>query len=304
MLATTPAAQAQVPADGVAIRADVKLSRAGNLEVTESVTVPKAGEFHMVLPLRVALGGSGERRFKVTDISSTGPGSATVDGDLFTVNAPPGSSSFTYTVHNTVSDAPGAQLFRWTGILNSDVSFFDATLISPSYQMGITNCLVGPEGTTHKCDAEIEPDGVLHMHEASLAKGDLIDLTLQLPPGTVPANADISDGKSSGPFAITTPVLIAFGVLIVALIAFGGYVAWVRRQDAAALSAAEIVDPVQRKGSKAQFVSPDGVLPGVAGLLLNGAAGATGLAATVVDLAVAGISGSHRSATPTGASPG
>ncbi|MBU3060369.1 DUF2207 domain-containing protein [Nocardia sp. NEAU-G5] len=286
IFAMAPAAQAQAPADGVAIKADIKLSKQGDLQVAETVTVPKGGSFDMQLPLRLALGDKGgERRFKVSDISSTGPGSAKVNGDLFTVNAPPGTSSFKYTVHNTVSDAPGTQLFRYTGVLDADVASFDATLISPSYQMGIADCSVGPQSAPQKCHAQIEADGVLTMYEESLKKGDVIALTLQLPPGTVPANADISDGKSSGPFAITAPAVIAFGVLLVALIAFGGYVAWVRRQDATTLAGAEAADPVQRKGSKAQFVSPDGVLPGESGLLLKGVTGAGELAATVVDLA-------------------
>jgi hypothetical protein len=281
-----PPAQAQSPADGVAIKATVKLTKQGDLQVAETVTVPQGGSFDMELPLRLALGDKGgERRFKVSDISSTGPGSAKVNGDLFTVNAPAGKSSFKYTVHNTVSDAPGTQLFRYTGVLNADVASFDATLISPSYKMGIADCSVGPQSAPQKCHAQIEADGVLTMHEESLKKGDVITLTLQLPPGTVPANADISDGTSSGPFAVSAPVVIAFGVLLLALIAFGGYVAWVRRQDATALAGAEGADPVQRKGSQAQFVSPDGVLPGEAGLLLEGVAGAGELAATVVDLA-------------------
>lgn len=285
IFATAPA-QAQSPAGGVAIKVGVKLSKQGDLQVAETVTVPKGGHFDMELPLRIALGDKGgERRFKVSDISSTGPGSAKVNGDLFTVSAPVGTSSFKYTVHNTVSDAPGAQLFRYTGLLDADVASFDATLISPSYKMGITDCKVGPQSAPQKCHARIEADGVLTMYEENLKKGDVIDLTLQLPPGTVPANADISDGKSNGPFAITAPALIAFGILLVALIAFGGYVAWVRRQDATALERAEAADPVQRKGSKAQFVSPDGVLPGEAGLLLDGTVGAGELAATVVDLA-------------------
>ena len=287
MSLTAPPAQAQAPAAGVAIAADVKLSRDGNLEVTEQVTVPRDGEFRMALPLRVALGDKGgERRFKVSDISGTGPGSAKVSGEVFTVDAPAGTSSFRYTVHNTVSDAPGTQIFRWTGVLQSDVASFDATLISPSYRMGIIDCKVGPQAGAHRCDATVEPDGVLTLHETNLRRGDVVDVTLQLPPGTVPANADVADGGSRGAFSITAPVLIAFGVLIAALAALTGFVLWSRRQDAAALRGGEAVDPVQRKGSKAQFVSPDGVLPGEAGLLLDNSVDAADLASTVVDLAV------------------
>ena len=123
ILVTAPGAQAQPPADGVAIKVGVKLGKQGDLQIAETVTVPKGGHFDMELPLRIALGDKGgERRFKVSDISSTGPGSAKVNGDLFTVSAPVGTSSFKYTVHNTVSDAPGTQLFRYTGLLDADVA--------------------------------------------------------------------------------------------------------------------------------------------------------------------------------------
>ncbi|NKY84487.1 DUF2207 family protein [Nocardia veterana] len=286
LFAAAPAARAQESA-GVSIVADVKLSDAGLLEVSETVEVPPGGQFHMALPLRVAHGDGGERRFGVTDITSTGPGSAKVSGDVFSVDAPPGTSTFHYSVHGTVSEAPGTQLFRWTGVLNTDVASFDGSVISPSYRMGIADCTVGPVGNTRKCrDARVEPDGVLTMHEENLHKGDLLDISMQLPPGTVTPNADIRDGRDAGAFAVTGPVLIAFGVLLLALALFGGYLAWVRRQDAAALTSTEVLDPVRRNGKHAEFVSPDGILPGEAGLLLDGSSDAVDIAATVVDLAV------------------
>ncbi|MBO0853088.1 MAG: DUF2207 domain-containing protein [Nocardia sp.] len=286
LFVATPAARADNP-PGVAITADVKLDDAGVLEVSETVKVPSGGRFRMQVPLRVAFGGDGERRFTVTDIATTGPGSAKVDGDLFTVDAPPGDSSFKYNVHGTVADAPGSQRFKWTGVVNTDVASFDGSVISPSYRMGVSDCNVGPAGGTRPCDdVRVEPDGVLTMRQTNLHRGDLIDLTLQLPPGTVRANADISDGGNSAAFAITTPVLIAFGVLVLALAAFAGYLAWARRQDAAALESPERLDPVRREGNRAEFVSPDGILPGEAGLLLDGSADAVDIAATVVDLAV------------------
>ncbi|WP_024801075.1 DUF2207 domain-containing protein [Nocardia sp. BMG51109] len=278
--------QAQQPADGVTINADITLNEQGLLGVDQTVQVPPGGEFHMAVPLRVALADKGERRFTVTDIAATGPGTAKVDGDRFGIDAQPGESSYKYTVHNTVNDAPGTQIFRWSGVLNTDVAAIDASVIGPSYQMGIVDCKIGPADAPQPCaDVRVEPDGVLSLHKEGLHKGDLIDLTLQLPPGTVPANADISGDEPSA-FAITTPVLAAFGVLLVALIAAGGYLVWARRQDAAALAVTETLDPVQHSGKQAQFVSPGGVLPGEAGLLLDGSADPGDLAATVVDLAV------------------
>ncbi|MGY2063159.1 DUF2207 family protein, partial [Nocardia gipuzkoensis] len=163
----------------------------------------------------------------------------------------------------------------------------DASVISPSFRMGIADCTIGPPGQAKKCnDVRVEPDGVMFLTQDGLHRGDILDVTLQLPPGTVPANADIRDGSSSGAFAFTTPVLVALGALLVALAACAGFVAWSRRQDAAALAVADSVEPLQRNGNRAEFASPEGVLPGEAGVLLDGSADAPDLAATVVDLAV------------------
>ncbi len=286
LFAGPPAARAQ-PAEGAAITVDLKLGDDGLLEVAETVQVPPGGQFHMVLPLRIAQGDNGERRFGVSDVTATGAGTAKVDGDRFTIDAQPGESSFKYTVHGVVSEAQGAQLFKWTGVLNADVASIDASVISPSFRMGIADCTIGPPGQAKKCnDIRVEPDGVMFLTQDGLHRGDVLDVTLQLPPGTVPANADIRDGSSSGAFGFTVPVLVAFGVLLAALAACGGFVAWSRRQDAAALAVADSVEPLQRNGNRAEFASPEGVLPGEAGVLLDGSADASDLAATVVDLAV------------------
>ncbi|WP_167472956.1 DUF2207 family protein [Nocardia arthritidis] len=279
-------ARAQDP-PGATIKADIKLSEAGLLEVAETVTVPQGGRFHMLLPLRIVLHDNVERRFTVTDVATTGPGTAKSDGDKFVIDAPPGESTVKYTVHGVVSDAPGTQLFKWTGVLDADVAAIEASVISPSFRMGIADCRIGPAGRTTNCaGAHVEPDGVLQLRQDGLHRGDLLDVTLQLPPGTVPANAEIHDSSRSGAFTITTPVLIAFGVLLLALAAFGGYLVWTRRKDAAAPSSDKAVEPLWRNGNQTQFVSPGAVLPGQAGVLLHASANAAALAATVVDLAV------------------
>jgi hypothetical protein len=285
--AAAPGARAQQPADGVAINADVELTDDGLLKVDEKVQVPPGGRFHMVLPLRVATADGGERRFRVSDISATGAGTAKVDGDIFAADAQPGDSEFKYTVRGSVSNATGTQVFRWSGVLNTDVAAITASVISPSYRMGIASCKIGPPGQAQDCaDVRVEPDGTLRLYKADLHKGDAIELTLQLPPDTVPANADYGDGGKSGAFSVTAPVLAAFGLLLAVLAAFGGYLVWARRQDAAALTGSQALDPLRRTGDTTEFASPDGVLPGEAGILLDGSADAGDLAATVVDLAV------------------
>ncbi|MFQ6327706.1 DUF2207 family protein [Nocardia sp. CWNU-33] len=287
MIAAAPFAHAQPEPDGVHITADLKLSTQGVLEVVEQVVVPADGEFKMSLPLRLKVGADVERVFKVTDVDTKGSGTATVANDQFTIDAKPGDSTFTYAIHNTVSDAPGTQVFRWLGIINADVASISASLISPSYEMGIVDCKLGSPGNLRQCsDLHIEADGVLFWEQTDLHKGDTIDLTLQLPPGTVPSNADVRGGGESGPFAVTTPVLVAFGVLLLALAGLAAFVLRARRENAAAGTGSNTIDPLLREGDRVQFTSPDGILPGEAGLVLDEHADPADIAATVVDLAV------------------
>ncbi|MGW4844859.1 DUF2207 family protein [Nocardia brasiliensis] len=287
LFATAPAAHPEPAPSGVTITADLKLNRDGVLEVVEQVEVPPEGTFQMSLPLRLQVRDDVERRFKVTDVDTKGAGTATVANDQFTIEAKPGTSTFTYSVHNLVSDAPGSQVFNWIGVVRSDIAAISATLISPSFEMGIVDCKLGPPGNARACaDVKTEVDGVLYLEQTDLHKGDAIDLTLQLPPNTVPSNADVRDDSAAGPFAFTTPVLVAFGVLALALIGLAAFVVRARRQNAAAGTGSQTLDPLLREGERVQFVSPDGVLPGEAGLLLDEHVDPVDIAATVVDLAV------------------
>lgn len=280
LLATgTPIAWAQPT--GVAITVDMKLNREGVLEVDEKVTVPAGDRFQMSLPLRIRIDEHSERRFQVTDIESSGAGTAQVADDLFTIEAGPGESAFRYSVHNTVNNAEGSQVFRWMGALNADIAEIHASLISPSFEMGIVDCKLGPPGNTRPCaHVHIEADGMLYLDQTNLRKGEAVDLTLQIPPGTVPANADIQSSGGSI-FTLTGPALVAFGVLFLAMAALAGYIVRTWRP-----AATEIVEPLVHADGRTQFASPDGLLPGEAGVLLDEHADPTDIAATVVDLAV------------------
>ncbi|MVU79618.1 DUF2207 domain-containing protein [Nocardia sp. ET3-3] len=277
-----PAAWAQTA--GVDITAEINLGDDGLLRVTETVKVPEGGEFRQVLPLRVQTGAAVQRKFEVTEVSAEGDGEANVANDQFTIAARPGSATFKYTVHNTVSDASGAQVFQWTGVLNTDVASIDATVSSPSFRMGVTKCTIGPPGNPQNCaDIHVEPDGFAHLEKTDLHKGDILDVTLQLPPNTVKANADVRDDNAPNAFSLTGPVLAAFGVLLAALAAAAGYVLWARRS---APAGSEVLDPLVHAGDHVEFASPDAMLPSTAGLLLDGHADVPDMAATVVDLAV------------------
>ncbi|MFC4376733.1 DUF2207 family protein [Nocardia halotolerans] len=287
LLATAPVAHTEPAPAGVSITADLTLTEAGVLEVVETVAVPAGETFTMSLPLRLKVGDDVERIFKVTDVSATGAGTAGTVDDRFVVEAKPGESEFTYTVHNTVSEAPGTQMFHWLGVLNADIATLDVSVISPSFQMGIVDCKLGPVGQAEPCaEVHVEPDGVLYLSQTDLRKGDAIDLTLQMPPGTVPANADVRSSDSNNFFAFTAPVLAAFGALLLALAAMIAYVLTARKRGAAARRGSDAFEPLSEQGGRVEFTSPDGVLPGEAGLLLDEHVDPVDIAATVVDLAV------------------
>lgn len=288
LLAVAPVAHAEPSPTAVSITADLTLDRAGVLKVDETVSVPPDGSFTMSLPLRVKIGEDVERVFKVTDVQTEGTGTATTAGEQFVVKSTPGESRFRYSVHNTVADAPGTQTFHWIGAIGADIAKLDVSVISPSFQMGIVDCKLGSAGNARSCaDVRVEPDGTLYLTQTDVRKGEVIDLTLQLPPGTVPANADIRDGKSGNAFAFTAPVLVAFGVLLAALAAMVAWVLLARKRAAAAVAGTEEFDPlVTGADGLRAFASPDGVLPGEAGLVLDEHVDPVDITATVVDLAV------------------
>src|SRR5258708_1561950 len=150
MIAAAPVAHTEPATNGVTITADLKLSRQGVLEVTEKVVVPPEGEFKMSLPLRLQVGKDAERVFKVTDVAAQGAGTTTEANDQFTIVAKPGESTFNYAIHGAVSEAPGTQVFHWLGVINADVASISASLISPSYEMGIVDCKLGPPTNARK----------------------------------------------------------------------------------------------------------------------------------------------------------
>ncbi|MEU8894981.1 DUF2207 domain-containing protein [Nocardia sp. NPDC048505] len=282
LIASAPQAHSQPAAPGATIVADLTLTPDGVLRVEEAITVPPGGDFTMALPLRLQLKDDVLRSFQVTDVTVTGAGTSRIADDQFIVDADPGESKFSYTIHNMVTDAPSAQQFRWLGVVNNDIASLSVSLISPSFEMSIVDCKLGPPGNTRACaDVRVEADGVLFLEQTDLRKGDAIDLSLQLPPGTVAVAAE-----KANPFAVTTPALLAFGALLLALAGLAAYAARARRQDAAATAGAEVIDPLRREDGQVQFTSPGGLLPGEAGLVVDGYADPIDIAATVIDLAV------------------
>jgi uncharacterized protein (TIGR04222 family) len=124
--------------------------------------------------------------------------------------------------------------------------------------------------------------------QEGLPVGDRIDLTVNLPAGTVGANARFDDIGTANAFALTTASGVGLGALVLVLI--GGFVLlWLARgRDARAL--ATDVGPVELlmtgDGGRVAFASPDGVLPGEVGTVVDERVDVADVTATVVDLAV------------------
>jgi hypothetical protein len=129
---------------------------------------------------------------------------------------------------------------------------------------------------------------VLRVVQEGLPAGERIDLTVNLPEGTVGANARFDDIGTANAFALTTASGIGLGALVLLLI--GGFVLlWAARgRDARALatSAGSVELLMTEPGGRVSFASPDGVLPGEVGTVVDERVDVADVTATVVDLAV------------------
>lgn len=284
MTLAAPQSHAQA-SPGATVTADLVLDRAGVLQVNQQVSVPEGHRFQMAVPLRIAVDG-GDRQFAVTDIHHTGPGNAQVAEDVFTLSADPGQSTFHYAVHGTVGDARGSQVFRWFGMIDADIAALHATLLSPSYEMGIVSCTLGTPPQSRPCHkVQVEPDGTLYLDQNDLHQGEPLDLTVQIPPGTVPANANIEQSGTAA-LRVNATVLTAWGVLLAAIAALAGYILWARHQETRAEQ--ETPPPLLHTDKQVQLTSPAGFGPAAVSILLTTTASGTDIAATVLDLAVRG----------------
>lgn len=267
---------------GVSIDADVRLGDDGVVAVTEMIVVPPGGRLQTSLPLR-----AGGNTFSVTDTTASGAATIAVVDDHLRIDALPGASTVSYAVHGSIDTGPSGQVFRWSGVLDSDVASISATVDSPTHKLGIVHCFAGPIESAQRCDvASVDPTGVLTLRHTNLHRGDRIDLAMALPPGTIGAAGDGADAKPDA-FAPTRLALVALVLVALGLLAGAVYVRLARRRAAAASAVDQApVGVLLRTRGGVSFASPGGVLPGQAGLVVDERADAVALAATVIDLAV------------------
>ncbi|MDA3627594.1 DUF2207 domain-containing protein [Saccharopolyspora sp. WRP15-2] len=289
----TAAAQAQpaAPSDAVSSDVHLKLERDGLVSVTERITVPQGSPVTRSTPLRQATGPGEERVFTVSDASVDGGGDVQVDGDEMRVTLKPGASTLKYAVRGAVADAGDLQDVRWqvSGGWSVPVQRIEVSLLSPRVPQAIV-CLAGPLGSEHRCDQfEISHTQEMRAMTSGLEPGERMDITFKLPAGTVPATAVTEQYFSlAKAFSLTPGTGVGLAAIGLVLIGGLGLVWYVRGRDAHAfgddVGRVEVLMTDERGG--VTFASPDGVLPGEIGTVVDERVDPVDVTATIIDLAV------------------
>jgi hypothetical protein len=275
------------------VGADVrlKLERDGRLTVTEVVTVPDGRTATRVVPLRVPVSSDRDRVFQVSDVAVDGAGTATASDDELTIALRAGTSTVRYSVVGTVAKIGDTLELRWQPASGWDTQLdsVKVSVITPDAPRSV-NCLAGEPGTSKPCTTADLGDGRgVRATEIGLAAGERVDVAVGLQEGAAPANARVEETSGlAAAFALTPLTGAGLGGLVVLLLG-GGLLLWyLRGRDARAL-AGEVgpVNVLVTDGSgRVAFASPDGVLPGQVGTVVDEHVDVVDVTATIVDLAV------------------
>ncbi|WET80672.1 DUF2207 domain-containing protein [Amycolatopsis sp. QT-25] len=278
----------QLPSLPNSAEISLKVERDGALSVVEAVSVPSEATMTRRIPLRTAAPHDRDRIIGIRDVVIEGAGNSELTEDEFTVKLRGGTSIVRYTVDGAVTGADGLVRVGWqvAGGWDARLELVRASFAAPSVPNAVT-CYAGPEASRAHCGAaQIAHSGLTRFSQQNLAAGQRMEISVELPAGTVPANARLEPSKTfAGAFVLTAPVGWAWGGFALALVVGAVALALLRRRDKHP-GAALPVRLLTGKDDQAAFSSPDGVLPGQVGTVLTGRADAVDLAATVVDLAV------------------
>ncbi|OLR90170.1 hypothetical protein BJP25_04195 [Actinokineospora bangkokensis] len=269
------------------VNVQLKVERDGRLTVREQVIVQARQTMTRTAPLRI-----GDRVFTVRDPRVEGNGTAAVEGDSLVLRLGEGASTVDYTVDGTVEDLGDRLRFRWQIASGWDTVLVSvrASLLTPQRGSDFA-CLAGPAGTEDKCDSALTDGGaVLRVVQSNLDQGARVDLSADLPAGSVPATARFeaaSAASAASAFALSPLNGVGLGAGFLLLLA-GFAVLWrARARDGRALGGeVEPVALLDDRGGEVVFASPDGILPGQVGAVVDERVDARDLSATVVDLAV------------------
>lgn len=292
LTSTTAAGALAQPLPGtVSTEVRMKLERDAKLTVTETVTVPDGKTVKRTVPLRLAVGNDLERQYQVTDAKVDGSGSVEAVGEKFSVVFKGGRTTLTYTVVGAVAPVGDALEVRWqvAGGWDTELDKVAVSFSAPDSPTSV-NCLAGPVGSSQPCTSADLADGKgVRAQEIKLAAGERVDLAIGLSAGVVPPNAVVVEESGlAAAFALTPVSGIALGGLLVLLLGGVALLWYLRGRDAAALASevGAVSVLVRDQSGRVAFASPDGVLPGQVGTVVDEHVDVVDVTATVIDLAV------------------
>ncbi|SEQ03466.1 Predicted membrane protein [Lentzea albida] len=287
---TAAGALAQPLPGTVSTEVRLKLERDARLSVTETVQVPEGRTVKRTVPLRLAVGNDLERLYEVTDAKVEGKGSTSTGDDTFTVTLE-GTSTLTYTVVGAVAPVGDVLEVRWqiAGGWDTELDRVALSFSAPDSPTSV-NCLAGPVGSSQPCTSADLADGKgVRAQEIKLGAGERVDVAIGLSAGVVPPNAVVVEQSGlAAAFALTPVSGAALGALLVLLLGGVALLWYLRGRDAAALASevGAVSVLVRDQDGRVAFASPDGVLPGQVGTVVDEHVDVVDVTATVIDLAV------------------
>ncbi|MBB4686000.1 DUF2207 domain-containing protein [Amycolatopsis jiangsuensis] len=205
---------------------DITVSAApdGRFVVTERVSTRATHR----LPSRVPVTDERDRLYSVSDVRVSG--AAHADDDTVTFTGP---AILTYTVDGAVAE-DGQVRLQLTGGWDQDLD--RVTVNFTASGVSTADCFAGAVGSARQCTfSEIGDRGVVHAEQDGLTHGDRMDLAVQLPAGALPANARfVSSSPLIEAFAFGPAAAVAFGTVLLLVLAGAAVTAWLRRRDRSA----------------------------------------------------------------------
>ncbi|BBY46839.1 hypothetical protein MARA_02690 (plasmid) [Mycolicibacterium arabiense] len=286
-----PPARAESP---ITLDLGLDLGDDGILQVTMTADVPAGSTATSQFPLEIAVEGNRTQRFSVSDISTDNGATATVNGDSLSLSLPAGTSTIRFAASGTVADGPDLQQFTWVAAAawSEPIATLRGTFSSPAASPDSPICAYGEIGVRRLCSLTQtdHTGGTVRFQNNDLVAGNVVVFSVLLPAGTVPATADFTPTVAGGGQSPAAGNRAGLLTLVAAAVLAGLVVAaawWRRRSDQIALlSTAGQSDLFATNSGPGGFVSPDGVLPGQIGSVVNGRSRPADIGATVLDLAV------------------
>jgi hypothetical protein len=290
LFATAVAGPAYAEPSGVTVDTTLDLSDDGSLAVKTVITAPQGRAVAQRLPLDVPVEGNRTQHFAVDAVKADNGTASVADGAL-QVAGQGGVTTVTFTVRGTVADGPDLQQFTWPIAAGYSVALDKLTMRfgSPTPAPDSPICGIGQVGERRMCSlTQTDASGTVTSQQNGVPLGKVAVFTTLLPAGTVKADARFT-ATGGAETERDTGGLIALSVAAVLALALGGFAFLRRRADEAAVrSAGPTADLLVTGGGAPAFASPDGVLPGQIGSLLDGRTAPSDFGATVLDLAVRG----------------